>query len=154
MPGTDVDGTRARRLIAHLAESDEQCPSCCYELRGLKSDRCPECNQALMLRVALVEARLAAFFATMIAAASGFGFSVLLLLFALIAPILKGRGNVPGLVPVITGIGALVNGVFLLLLLWKRRAFCRAGAFFRWSCFVLAAVCNLVLLVVFTLLVR
>ncbi len=38
-------------LITWLADHDEQCPICSYNLRGLAQDRCPECNAQLTLTV-------------------------------------------------------------------------------------------------------
>jgi hypothetical protein len=38
-------------LRAFLAEHDEPCPVCGYNLRGLTGEACPECQQRLVLRV-------------------------------------------------------------------------------------------------------
>jgi hypothetical protein len=40
-------------LKSYLADRDEACPACGYNLRGLASDACPECRQALRLSVVL-----------------------------------------------------------------------------------------------------
>ena len=48
-------------LREFLAEHDEPCPACGYNLRGLTGIRCPECEQELMLRVAMVERDLVSF---------------------------------------------------------------------------------------------
>ncbi|HLO42059.1 MAG TPA: hypothetical protein VK176_13620 [Phycisphaerales bacterium] len=40
-------------LATFLADRDVLCPSCKYNLRGLKESRCPECNQELVLGVQL-----------------------------------------------------------------------------------------------------
>jgi hypothetical protein len=44
-----VDGPGPSPLAAYLAERDEPCPRCHYNLRGVASDACPECGQALAL---------------------------------------------------------------------------------------------------------
>jgi hypothetical protein len=46
-------------LRRHLADRDEPCPSCGYNLRGLASAKCPECHLALRLGVQLHEPRTA-----------------------------------------------------------------------------------------------
>lgn len=56
------------QLRAFLASTDAPCPNCRYNLRGLTSSVCPECNQHLVLRVGLAEGQVG----TIIAAASGF----------------------------------------------------------------------------------
>ena len=39
-------------LRLYLAERDEACPGCGYNLRGLSGERCPECARELVLAVA------------------------------------------------------------------------------------------------------
>lgn len=39
-------------LRLYLAERDEACPGCGYNLRGLSGERCPECARELALAVA------------------------------------------------------------------------------------------------------
>jgi hypothetical protein len=142
-------------LLRHyLRDTDESCPSCNYALRGLTTDRCPECNQQITLRIKLVEPRLAAFIATMIALASGFGFSSLLLLYFVIA-MLRRNGGLPDIAfPVIVGTGTLFNAALLWWLLRKRGAFCRASAVTRWSLFAAATLATITLLLVFTFNIR
>jgi hypothetical protein len=48
----------ANYLHDYLREQDIPCPGCGYNLRGLTSATCPECNQALELRVTVAEAAL------------------------------------------------------------------------------------------------
>ena len=67
MPDAPDPGDLAR-LREHLAERDVACPGCGYNLRGLAGAHCPECNEALMLQVGLVEPRLGAY----LGALSGF----------------------------------------------------------------------------------
>lgn len=71
----DGEGEHRERLLREfLAEIDEPCPSCGYSLRGLTGSSCPECDEALVLRVGLQEPRLAAYLAGLIGLASGAGF--------------------------------------------------------------------------------
>lgn len=146
--------TRLALLRHYLRETDESCPSCNYALRGLTTDRCPECNQQITLHIKLVEPRLAAFIATMIALASGFGFSALLLLYFLIALSIRNVG-VPGIsFPLIVGTGTIVNAGLISWLVRNRGPFCRASALVRWTLFAAATLSTLTLLLVFTLNVR
>lgn len=110
-------------LAAYLADRDEACPSCNYNLRGLGSDRCPECNTELVLRVAMAEPRLGLFLATVVAWALGAGFSVLLILYAMVV-IMNRPGSIPPLrefLAVPLG-GTVVQGsaVIALLIFQKR----------------------------------
>ncbi len=62
-------------LVQFLAERDTPCPGCGYNLRGLRSSRCPECEQPLVLSVQLAEPRLAAFLCGVIGLGAGLGFN-------------------------------------------------------------------------------
>ncbi len=55
----------AAALRAYLTDRDEACPSCSYNLRGLTSDCCPECNEVLVMRVNIAEPRLGAWIVTL-----------------------------------------------------------------------------------------
>lgn len=68
-------------LRSYLADRDEPCPGCGYNLRGLMSVRCPECNQELQLRIGLVEPRMRLFLVAVIGASVGLGFNALLLFY-------------------------------------------------------------------------
>ncbi len=67
-------------LRAFLADRDVPCPGCGYNLRGLPSDRCPECNQPLVLRVGLAEPRLGAWLGAVSGLLSGAGAALVCLL--------------------------------------------------------------------------
>ena len=56
-PGDDDDD---EALIKFLAARDVPCPLCQYNLRGLRSPRCPECGRELRLTVGLSEPPLKA----------------------------------------------------------------------------------------------
>lgn len=89
-------------LRAFLSERDVACPSCGYNLRGLQSPVCPECNQALKLQVGLAEPRLGHFIAGLVGLAMGFGFCFIVGLWGLFeAP----RWNM--LIPLAAGVLAL-----------------------------------------------
>jgi hypothetical protein len=53
-------------LQTYLAERDVACPGCGYNLRGLASEACPECRQALRLSVSLERPVTRAWFTTII----------------------------------------------------------------------------------------
>lgn len=52
-------------LPVFLADREVACPNCSYNLRGLTSDRCPECDQEIVLGVNLAEPAIGAYIATM-----------------------------------------------------------------------------------------
>jgi len=80
---TEETDTRVGMLRAFLAEHDEPCPGCGYNLRGLTGEACPECGEELRLRVGMVEPRLGLFVAGLIGLAAGAGFNgLMLMLFA------------------------------------------------------------------------
>jgi len=66
-------------LEQFLAQRDESCPACGYNLRALKGQTCPECGDLLRLRIGLDQPRRAAFITGLVALASSVGFSGLLL---------------------------------------------------------------------------
>jgi len=51
----------AQALREFLATREAACPSCGYNLRGLVGGMCPECNQEIALRIALVDPRVGLF---------------------------------------------------------------------------------------------
>src|ERR1051325_11085739 len=53
-PAPPPDPAQAK-LSAYLADTDAPCPACGYNLRGLSSDTCPECNQKLAISIGLAE---------------------------------------------------------------------------------------------------
>ncbi len=128
-------------LPTYLATRDEPCPSCGYNLRALKTDRCPECNQQLVLCVGLAEPRMAAFITGLVGLAMGFGFCVILVVFFVIEGLTSKYSD--GLRWEVFGpmvIGSVVLGATLWCWLRWRGAICRASATRRWT---LATVCFL-----------
>ena len=70
-------------LVAFLRDRDVPCPLCGYNLRGLTSDRCPECGREVRLSVGMADPYLRYWIALAIStfAAAGVGvlFAILLL---------------------------------------------------------------------------
>src|SRR5690348_785690 len=45
-----MDGEQNKALVSgYLADRDEPCPRCGYNLRGVESEQCPECGERLEL---------------------------------------------------------------------------------------------------------
>jgi len=72
-------------LTSYLADRDEPCPRCGYNLRALTGQTCPECGAALRLRVGLVEPRLGAYVMAVGSGFAGFGGALLFTLLALLS---------------------------------------------------------------------
>jgi len=120
-------------LINFLADRDTPCPLCGYNLRGLQRGACPECNQALVLKVDLAEHRLAALIVAFLCLGSGIGVDLLLLV---VVPLDLLHGAkfdaylVRGLVTAALGL-AVESGVLVALLRLRRR-FQRLDPSTRW----------------------
>ena len=69
-----------RALIDFLRDRDIACPLCGYNLRHLRSPRCPECGRELELRVGLSEPRQAAWLTAQIAVSAAAGVGVLVVI--------------------------------------------------------------------------
>ena len=113
-------------LRAHLADRDVPCPSCSYSLRALTTDRCPECNQQLVLAVRLAEPRLALWVTGLIGLAVGLGFHGLILFWAAVMLFTRAGGGGPNmreLIPLLVGLAFCAPA----LTVWtvRRRAICR-----------------------------
>lgn len=96
LPAPSVDDLNLVELRRYLTERDVPCPSCRYSLKGLTSDRCPECNQQITLGVQLVEPKLAAYIAVLIGLAGAIGFWTVGMGFMLYFIIVYGMGFGPG----------------------------------------------------------
>lgn len=121
-------------LAEYLAERDEPCPSCRYSLKGLQGSVCPECGQALTLRVGLVEPRLAAWVFGLVGISAGFGTSVLLGTYFALMLVRHGWLTFSGMEAAFTLLasGVPVGATMLGLWLRFRGRICRSGARTRW----------------------
>lgn len=128
-------------LELFLAQRDTPCPGCRYSLLGLKTPRCPECNQELTLNVLLVEPKLAAWITGLVGLCAGAGFGLFILayfLYEFLAASNRGPGpRLREVMPLMVCSTVLV--VILLAWLAQRRAICRSPG--RWF---FAAVCWLI----------
>ncbi len=79
-------------LRAFLAERDTPCPGCGYNLRGLAGDRCPECNQGLVLGVQLQDAAWGTLVGTIVALSIVAGIAGVMLAVVVSVSIATGRG--------------------------------------------------------------
>jgi hypothetical protein len=110
----EASPNRPELLRTFLAEADVPCPGCGYNLRGLTGQTCPECSQALALRVGLIDGQMRLYMTGLVGLAAGSGFSGLLLLYALVRTWLGGGpGGFWLLFVVITLVGALVESACL-----------------------------------------
>lgn len=118
-----MDSSEPDLLPAFLASQDVACPGCGYNLRGLREPRCPECGEAIALRVGLVDPRQGAGIAGLIALAAGAGMNALLLGYAVIRVVFfrDSLGGMDTFLLLNIG-GLLVEGGALALWLrsWRR----------------------------------
>lgn len=118
-------------LSEYLADHDTPCPQCGYNLRGLRSSACPECNERLVLAVRPAEPRLAWFVFGLVGLAGGAGFNVIVLSWALWVIVFQRYGPSLGeFWPVV--IGAPMLAALSGLWVWQRRRMARWSASSRW----------------------
>jgi hypothetical protein len=110
-------------LRAYLAEHEEPCPRCGYNLHALTGARCPECGDELTLLIGLAEPRMGPYMATVMAACAGAGASgFMIMLAAVYAPGSWWRDSAAGWILLVEFAVALPAAV---LLLRRRRLFTR-----------------------------
>lgn len=145
----------APSLRSFLAEQDAPCPSCGYNLRGLTGGFCPECHEALELRVGLVHRKLGAFVTALVGLAAGAGFGGMLLVYFLFVLATRASGS-RGLrsFAFITGGGLLVEGMLLVLLVRRRAWFVQRGPWARRGMAAGAWALTLAVLILFMAFVR
>jgi hypothetical protein len=110
----------AEALADYLRERDVACPLCRYNLRGLETQRCPECGRELCLSVGLAEPRLAAWIVAAAASLLPAGVGVLLV-FALIASGWDSVSDVPPMLFASMMLFFAFIPISAALLLWRRR---------------------------------
>ena len=134
---TDTDVKPARVdvdfLRNFLAGRDAPCPNCGYNLRDLTGDRCPECGQALILRIQLAEPKMAAFLTGLVGLSAGAGFSGLLLIYFFLIVWLKGISGAGAGWIWTDVIGLAVQGAALFVWLRLRARLRVMSAGSRWA---------------------
>ncbi len=126
MPEGDQAQRESELLKQLLALREFPCPVCGYNLRGIESDKCPECGAKLDFRVVSADLKLGPWIAAILGVALPLGFGVIMtLLFSYIVFVEGFSGNgeeyILGLFLLLT----IVEGVALGLLLRKRKKFWR-----------------------------
>ncbi len=123
----DDQAQRESKLLKQLLALREfPCPVCGYNLRGIESDKCPECGAKLDFRVVSADLKLGPWIAAILGVALPLGFGVIMtLLFSYIVFIEGFSGNgeeyILGLFLLLT----IVESVALGFLLHKRKKFWR-----------------------------
>ena len=118
-------------LRRYLAERDEPCPMCEYNLRGLTGAVCPECGEAFRLRVRLSEPKLAAYLCGLIGLSVGVGFSGIMFAWGLIYLSLNAYG--PTLLELSVLLFQLVlEGAAMVFWLRKRKWIRRRARSLQW----------------------
>lgn len=112
-------------LVEYLHDRNVPCPSCGYSLRGLKTGRCPECNQGLELGVVLCEVKWGAFIAGIAGCCAGWMFCAMILVYAIFKHL-----NLREATPLLIGLG--VSSLLLCAWLVGRRTIQRWGESRAW----------------------
>jgi hypothetical protein len=115
------DPVASSLLTVFLADQDQPCPQCEYNLRNLQGTRCPECGEELVLRVNMVEPRQRLLITGLIGLSAGAGLNGLLLIYGLIQLIQRPYFSGDGRFWILCGVGLLIEGGALIawLLLWR-----------------------------------
>lgn len=109
-------------LAAYLARHDARCPGCGYNLRGLETDRCPECGAGFEIGLRGVMPGMRTWIACVIMTCVGLGFAAMITLIGGLE--LLTWGYVEGIEYLVygtTGV-SLIASVVYLALLTRRRA--------------------------------
>lgn len=142
-------------LEQYLANRDELCPACGYNLRGLTGTHCPECGDELRLHVGLVEPKKAAFFTGLIGLSAGGGFSGLLMVYAICFIIFRGGGGGPGFGDIFLLMGeTTVAGLFIALWIRSARRIRRLSTVAQWWLALLCCLLAPVNLIIFAAVVQ
>jgi len=114
-------------LRSVLDTTDVPCPACGYNLRGLTTPVCPECNLRLVLRIGLAEPRIGAFVTGLVGISAGLGFCGIMLTYLVITIIFSSQGNTskPSLLAYLI-IGTCVGAAMLVGWIVRRRRMVQA----------------------------
>ena len=152
MPETDAR-FEADLLRRYLLGRDVECPSCRYNLRDLTGERCPECGQAVALRLQMAEPKLAAMLTGLVALSAGAGFNALLTIYFAIDVYHQGYPMDYKFL-VINLSGLVVEGAALAAWLGLWRRIRRIEPVWRWALVAGCAALTLCNIVVFSLNIR
>lgn len=148
------DSETAELLRQFLERQDVACPACGYNLRGLLTNRCPECAGIVVLGVGPEQPRMAAFIAGLLGLASGTGFSGLLLIYAIVMVWVRGRGGIQTSFLLVTAAGLAIEGALLLVWLYRGAKIRQSNSQWRWYLAVSCWLLSLINLAVFVALIR
>jgi len=110
-------------LRAYLADRDAACPVCGYNLRGLDSQKCPECGATLDWRALSAGLKRGPWLAALISIGLALGLMLTVSVAGIRANLVVppwGRAWGP---VVIHGGGAVLYALALFTIIWKRRRF-------------------------------
>lgn len=142
-------------LRSVLDTTDVPCPACGYNLRGLTTPVCPECNLRLVLRIGLAEPRIGAFVTGLVGISAGLGFCGIVLAFYLITAILSATKitSKPNSIPYLV-IGSCIGAAMLAWWILSRRRMLQARRWIRIFRVIFAVVGGLTPPVVILIIVR
>ena len=130
-------------LQSFLADRDEPCPNCRYNLRGLTGNVCPECQQELSLRVGMTDTAWKSLVTTIVGLTFGGGAFCAVLIAVLVTNVVYGESGglsrfkwfvyYPLTVAIVFG-----TSIVLLTRLGGRRWFRSLSPTWRAACAVLA----------------
>ena len=115
-------------LFAFLSEQDVSCPLCGYNLRGLRSPRCPECGRGVKLTVGISEPYLRAWVTLLVTTCASAGIGILLGLVLLFEKSSDGLSFTN-----VVMFGFVVTIPFAALVVAIRRTFVRHPKSAQWS---------------------
>jgi hypothetical protein len=127
------DMTDGDILRAFLATHDANCPQCAYQLRGVESEKCPECGRTIELQVQPAAPRMAPWLFALIFTSIFGGFHwIMLIAFGVSGLLYYGSLSVILSDSVLYLIGSIPYAITLPLLIARRRAFQRRTIRRQW----------------------
>ena len=154
MNGPPSQSDQSQMLQDYLSKYSEPCPSCEYDLHGLKGKRCPECGQELLLRVGLATPNLGLFIVGLVGLASATGFSGSLLVFVAYVLLFSGIGGGPEIIDIAVLLVELFISI-VLIIIWSRanRWYRRQSKSTRWALAIACWILPVLSLIVFAVIV-